>query len=411
MDIYRKFCSREVPRRKRVSPDDAVNMPKIVTPGVASDFAINSGANHWRLAGLELTAASDFPKGCPQPGVNCMTYNLVGMQSNPATEPDSITIDRCYIHGSPTQDLQDGVQMNGSNFAVVDSYISEVHIKGFDSQALLAYWTPGPLKITNNYISAAGENIMFGGAGGPTTPWVPSDIQVQNNYIFKPLSWVPLSLPPVRSMVVKNAFEIKSAQRVLFRQQHHRECLGGWTGGAAVVLTVRSSQSGDVAVVNDISITNNVLKNVVAGFATLAKDYMCGVAPYTNCHNAGSQDRWNISNNLILFYDPTILGGGRNIALTFSGGKDRPRRGHRRHSRRCVPAQHYRAGGFDALLGLDLLRSGPRNKASVQRDHQQHLAPGQCLCRPPTATGAGRALRSIWGDEWVIAESEYEVPW
>ena len=90
------------------------------------------------------------------------------------------------------------------------------------------------------------------------------------------------------------------------------------------MLTVRSSQSGDMAVVNDVTITNNVLKNVVSGVSALAEDDLCGASKgYPNCHNPGSQDRWNIANNLMLFYDPTILGGNRNLALGVSGGINR----------------------------------------------------------------------------------------
>lgn len=92
--------------------------------------------------------------------------------------------------------------------------------------------------------------------------------------------------------------------------------------GFAIVLTVRSSQSGDFYVVNDITITNNVLKNVVSGFSTLAADDVCGTL-YPNCKNAGSQDRWFIANNLILFYDPTLLGGGRNVMMMVNPGTNR----------------------------------------------------------------------------------------
>ena len=54
--------------------------------------------------------------------------------------------------------------------------------------------------------------------------------------------------------------------------------------GFAIVLTVCTRQSGDFAVVNDVTITNNVLKNVVSGFNTLAKDDTCGPGGlYPNC--------------------------------------------------------------------------------------------------------------------------------
>jgi hypothetical protein len=321
-----------LPVGTRVSPANAASMAKIVTPNVAADFQINGGANHWRLAGLELTSASNY--GCNPnhtPPINCLSYFLVGSQAHPTPLPDSITIDRCYLHGSPSIDITTAVQATGSNYAVIDSYISGIHMTGFDTQAVASYWSPGPFKITNNYLSAAGENIMFCGAGGANNPYVPSDIQIQYNYLFKPLSWaVPGTggtLAPNNQWVEKNAFELKSAQRVLFDSNTIENVWNAGQNGYAIVLTVRSSQSGDISVVNDVTITNNLLKNVVSGFTSLAKDDQCGNSTYPNCHNAGSQDRWYIADNLITFYDPTIPGGYRNQAIGFNPGIDRPNGG------------------------------------------------------------------------------------
>ena len=313
----------KLPAGKRVSPSDAANMPKVVTPNTAPVFQVNGGANHWRFAGIEMTTSSKYVPA-PKISPNGYTYFLVGSQSHPVPLPDSITIDRCYIHGSPTQDTVTAVQGTASNYAVVDSYISDIHAPGQDTQAFGAYDTPGPIKIVNNYLEAAGENVMFGGSGQNNNRGVPSDIEIRNNYLFKPLSWVPLTLSPGNQWVEKNAFELKSAQRLLFDSNVIENVWAAGQMGYAVVLTVRSSQSGDFAVVNDITITNNVLKNVVSGFNTLAKDDQCGPGgAYPNCKNAGSQDRWYIANNLILFYDPTRPGGARNLMLGISSGLDR----------------------------------------------------------------------------------------
>jgi hypothetical protein len=310
----------KLPAGKRVSPGDAASMAKVVTPSVAAAFQVNGGANHWRLAGLELTTNSNY---CTNG--RCSSYFLVGSQSHPTPLPDSIVIDRCYVHGDATHDMQTGVVGNGSNYAVIDSYFSDIHSACCDSQAFAAYDTPGPIKLVNSHLEAAGENVMFGGSGGNGNRGVPSDIEVVNNDLFKPLAWaVPgMSLPPDRTMVVKNAFELKSAQRVLF---DHNTIENVWAAGQigyAIVLTVRASQSGDFTVVSDITITNNVLKNVVSGFNSLAKDDQCGKAPYEKCQNAGGQARWRIANNLILFYDPKQPGGNRNLGFAFNGGTDR----------------------------------------------------------------------------------------
>jgi hypothetical protein len=217
--------------------------------------------------------------------------------------------------------------MNWPNGAVIDSYISDIHMAGADSQAVGSFYSPGPLKIVNNYLSAAGENIMFGGSGGQAD-FATSDIEIRNNYVFKPLEWVPLSLPPRNSqsggMVVKNLLEFKNAQRVLVDGNIFENVWAAGQTGYAIVLTVRTSQSGDNAVLNDITITNNVLKNVASGFNTLGADDACGGTGYTSCHNAGSQGRWYIANNLITFYNPTLQGGTGNVGIAFKQGLNRP---------------------------------------------------------------------------------------
>jgi hypothetical protein len=219
--------------------------------------------------------------------------------------------------------VQRAISANFSNTALLDSYISDIHMAGTDTQAYGAWESPGPFKVVNNHLEAAGENVMFGGAGGSNNKYVPSDIEVRGNYIYKPLAWVPLSLAPINSMVVKNSFELKSAERVLLDGNIIENCWLAGQAGYAIVLTVRSSQSGDIAVVNDVTITNNILRNVTAGFNSGAKDDVCGPAPYTNCRNAGSQARWYIANNLVTFFDPTIKGGGRNLLIAFQPGFDR----------------------------------------------------------------------------------------
>lgn len=306
----------------RVSPANAAAMAKIVTPNAGAPLQLASGSNYWRLAGLEVTSASNY--GCQPnhtPPINCFSYYLIGPTGAYTPPPDSITVDRSYLHGSPTIDLQRAIPANLSNFAVIDSYIDDIHMYGVESQGVVAWWTPGPMKITNNFIAASTENILFGGGGGWNNPYVPSDIEIRNNYLYKPLSWVTASVTN-RTMVVKDAFECKSCQRLIFDSNIVENVWANAQNGYAVQLTVLTSQSGDRAVNYDLTITNNIFKNVVSGFDSTAKDYQCGTPSYPNCHNAGDSDRWVIADNLITFYDPTQLGGLRNNALAITLGAD-----------------------------------------------------------------------------------------
>jgi hypothetical protein len=305
----------------RVNPTtDAANMPKIATPNVSPAITIPPGASNYRFVGLEMTSVST--QGC-HPSVNCFSYQLIYMAGKPAQGlPDSITVDRCYLHGSPTQDVREGIIANGSNIAVVDSYISDIHESTIDSQAIVAYFSPGPIKIVNNFLSATTENVLFGGAGGASNPWVPSDIEIRNNWFYKPPEWaaVGVTIPPNNQWKEKNLLEFKNARRVLVDGNTLENTWVSGQTGFAVLFTVRTGQSGNLAVVDDITFTNNLLKNVTSGFSTLYQDDSCGKPPYQQCTNLGETKRILVYNNLILFRDPHLPGTPANWGLQLDPG-------------------------------------------------------------------------------------------
>ena len=321
----------------RIDPSDVANMPTITTINASSPITVAPGADHWRLVGLEVTSASTTPwcNGC-----NDFTYFLIyadQAQNGALITTNNITVDRCYIHGTPTQDVREGVTMNAINMAVIDSYISDIHQSTDDSQAIAAYYTPGPLKIVDNYLSATTENVLFGGAGGYNDPYVPSDIEIRNNWFFKPLAWEKCgaqgTVPPGEQLAdgstcpagvsnqwdEKNSLEFKSAQRVIVTGNIMQNTwLSGQTG-TSVLFTIRTSQSGNIAVVDDITFENNFLTNVDAGINTLEQDNDCDAQDgYPQCTNPGESLRVKIANNLMLLRPSldTYQHGG----IRFDGG-------------------------------------------------------------------------------------------
>ena len=302
------------PPGTRVSPADATKMPKIVSTGETSPITIVTGANHWRLVGLEVTTASTQGGNSTQnPYTTILVYPFV--PNITTTPPDSITVDRCYIHGDDSHDVREGVNVNASNMAVIDSYISAIHQSTNDSQAIEGWYTPGPIKITNNYLESTGENILFGGAGGLNNPWVPSDIEIRGNYLFKPLSWAKTgwggTIPPGHQWAVKILFELKSARRVLVDGNVMENNWVSAQVGFAIALTPRTNAiggSGLLAVVDDITLSNNVLKNVSSGFTTLAHDGPPNCLPTNGCTSGGEMKRVVLYNNLILLGDTSQTG-------------------------------------------------------------------------------------------------------
>lgn len=164
----------QLPAGTRVRPADAAHMARIVGRPDGAPLYTENQSNLWRLAGLEITL---------QTGTRT-NYGLLRLGSGEETSFDQLTsdiiVDRSYIHGLPLCDCVRGVVLQGARQAVIDSHITEIHSPVQDSQAIAGFNGPGPFKISNNYLEAAGENIMFGGTdpklvfrgvvtGSPTT--------------------------------------------------------------------------------------------------------------------------------------------------------------------------------------------------------------------------------------------------
>jgi len=254
------------PPGSRVGPANAAAMAKIVSPN--TDPAIFTPAltpsHHYRFVGIEITtthATTEFTNfGLASLGD--------GDQTSLGQVPHDITFDRSYIHGTPTGNVRRGITPNSARIAVVDSYISDIHEVGADSQAIGAWSGPGPFKIVNNYLEGAGENVMFGGADTRITNLVNSDIEIRHNHFKKPLSWkdddpsyagIPWS--------VKNLFELKNAQRVLVDGNIFENNWPMAQNGFGILFTPRNqSGSNPWAVVRDVAFTRNIVRNSFNGF-------------------------------------------------------------------------------------------------------------------------------------------------
>lgn len=265
-----------LPHGVRVSPAGSGRMAKILTPNSGPAIVTAPGAHHYRLVGLEIGVQAE-----PQPSIN---YGIIGLgdatkaQSSLDQVPGDIIIDRCYIHGNPTLNVSRGIALNSARTAVIDSYISEIHGEGFDTQAICGWNGPGPFKIVNNYLEAAGENIMFGGAVGYISDIIPSDIEIRTNHLFKPLRWNRKNPATDGShWTVKNHLEFKNAQRVLADGNVFENNWVDAQVGYSILFTVRTQQKAMLwNAVQDITLTHNIVRNSQAGVTILGIDDTSG---------------------------------------------------------------------------------------------------------------------------------------
>jgi hypothetical protein len=253
------------PSGVRVTPDKSNLMPKIITPNGQPALTAGDGAHHFRFIGIEFAVA---------PGVK-RANSLVVLgdgQTSLAQLPHNLIFDRVYIHGNPALTLRRGVMLNSASTAIIDSYISECHENGADSQAIVGFSGPGPFKIVNNYLEGAGENIMFGGAEPTIKNLVPSDIEFRLNHCFKPLSWKPGDPSYAgQKWSVKNLFELKNAQRVLVTGNIFENNWLDAQNGFAILFTPRG-HGAPWSVVQDVTFTNNIIRHSAGGFNISGRD-------------------------------------------------------------------------------------------------------------------------------------------
>jgi hypothetical protein len=256
---------------QRVGPEDAGLMPKIVSPGLAAPALLtDAGAHNFRIQGIEFMPATE----------DAFLYDLIdlgdGGYSQTALDqvPHDLVLDQCYIHAWPQQDLKRGIALNSASTSILDSYIAGFKSEGLDSQAIADWNGPGPFQINNNYLEAAGENVLFGGDLAKIPNLVPSNIEILGNDFSKPLSWKPDD-PAYAGIpwTVKNLLELKSARHVLIEGNLLEN---NWTGsqdGFAILFTVRD-QEGSMpwAAVEDITFQDNILAHVAGGFDILGTD-------------------------------------------------------------------------------------------------------------------------------------------
>jgi hypothetical protein len=295
------------PPGTRISPSYSNVLPKIVSPNSEPAIRAASGAHHFRFIGLEIGHKA-----------GSMIYAIVdfdGGQTSLSEVPHDLIVDRCYIHGNPSDTSRRGVALNSASTAVIDSYISECHESGADSQAVAGWNGPGPFKIVNNYLEGAGENFILGGADSPIQGLIPSDIEFRHNHVAKPVKW-KMGHPSYAGVrwSVKNLFELKNAQRVLIESNVFEYNWAESQNGFAILFTPRN-QSGKSpwSVVQDVTFANNVLRSSGSGFNIAGPDNEAGVSQPSR--------RILIRNNLIEDINSVAWGGDGRLFQIINGAE------------------------------------------------------------------------------------------
>ncbi len=250
-----------LPAGIRVGPSSTPSLATI-SSGITGipPIKFQASAHNWRLIGLEITTTVGVTQ-------NALIETDIGAKSL-AQLPSYIIVNRCYVHGGATTSVRRGIGFQVAFGAVVDSYFSELHQKGSDSQAIAIWNGAGPFLIQNNFLSAASENMLFGGADPGIAELVPSDITIRGNHFWKNYAtWKGAGWG------IKNLLEFKNAQRVLVDGNVFEYSWAEGQVGVAILVTPRN-QDGHCkwCVVQDVTITHNLIRHAATGIETAASD-------------------------------------------------------------------------------------------------------------------------------------------
>ena len=239
------------PEGTRLDPTKyASALPKIESD-VRGEPAISTspGAHHYRFVGIEFG-----------PTIGGF-YDIIqignGDERRLEDLPHHVEFDRVYVHGNPVFGQRRGIAANGKFVSIKNSYISDIKQKGDESQAIAAWATDGPIEIVNNYLEAAAENILFGGAGSPLK-LVPTDCIVKDNHLNKPIEWRN------DDWLVKNLFEIKNGRRIRAQNNLMTNNWGMGQDGFAILFTTRAD-NGAATIIEDVEFSGNIVRGSACG--------------------------------------------------------------------------------------------------------------------------------------------------
>lgn len=197
-----------------------------------------------------------------------------------------------------------GIMVSGRNTLVQWNWCDRIWIAGQDSQCVASWSSPGGLKILNNALSSASENILIGGTPPASEPQLPDGIEVAWNAIWKDPAW------KIGNHQVKNLLEVKFGRHVWI---HDNWLEGSWVAaqnGTGVLLTLAINGQCTYCELFDVVFERNVVWNVGSGLQILGHNYTLAYGPAGQAHGIV------VRNNLWFIDGPANLyGDGRGVSI------------------------------------------------------------------------------------------------
>jgi hypothetical protein len=270
-----------IPDGKRVKPGEprAFIISPNSLPAIANDYSnsdfTKTCAHYYRFDGISVMAA-DYPEGN-------LNWNLIlfAAPTNPtaASLSHHIEFHHMYVHGldnllnwdsslKKSYEMVRGMMLEAGNVTVADSYIDNFRSTFMEANAIATITSPGPFYISNNFLEASTENMLFCGTPSLIPGMEPTGIVITGNYFFKRLAWRDSTL----GVKVKNLLEFKDAKNVLVDGNVFENVWMANQTGFAILLTPRTGGFHFSSTIQDVVIQNNIIRHAAGGMAIAAYD-------------------------------------------------------------------------------------------------------------------------------------------
>ena len=230
----------------RIHPAHAPLLARLRSPTLdTAALRTAPGAHHWDIRYLEFGGNPAGSADIMQLGDGSALQNALDLV------PHHIVLRHVYVHGDPLIGQKRCIALNAAHVTIADSYVSDCKSTTQDSQAIGGWNGPGPYTIENNYLEAAGENVMIGGADPSITDLVPSDIVFRGNHFSRPMAWRNPIIPTPQAVFASpeaggSLAPGTYAYRVVARRLVGGTTMGRSTASAEVTATVTSDTGGAV---------------------------------------------------------------------------------------------------------------------------------------------------------------------
>ena len=173
----------------RITPSHLANMAQLVTnnsnPALADALdSMGRAPAGWVFIGIAFSTTS-------------YTYDVVGFDASGAAAnasqiPDNITFDRCYFFQPAVYNgeaLQNAIRGDATNLTIKNSFFGDGFMNGVESHGVGILTNPGPVSVTNNFVTTSSIPVFVGGFTPSYPTFLPNGITVNYNYFWRPWKW------------------------------------------------------------------------------------------------------------------------------------------------------------------------------------------------------------------------------